>query len=255
MNIAYHEDVLVTADSSGTLCFWKILLGEEVVTFHEKIFYTMEVLIGTVELVEKNGRIEELSLSMKELKSNHEYDIRQIQNQHEEQLTDIHQSYTEIITSLRQKITELEELQVEDLSRFSIEVAQLKNNHEKLIRKMETNYETKLRTEYEKYDGLVKESETMQENYEKQMEEFEKMKTAELQEIVERYTEIIEKKEANIRNLNEQLQHEIEENKNMLAMIEDDADREILELRTNCARKLYEERQKYLELEGNIDFF
>lgn len=212
--------------------------------------YTKEVLIGKGDLEEKIHTIRNLTVRMRELETEHAYKLRQIDMQHNDKLRDVHQGYCEAIKELRDKIEKLQEDHVNEVNSIHVEIVKMKKAHEDTMQQMENNYEIKLITEYDKYQAFEERNNVMRENYEKQLKDLEVRDADELRRTITKYEALLHEKKVQLEETSDEMTHKGRVHEHLMAQIEDDADHEILEVRTKYENLLYDERQINLKLKG-----
>lgn len=212
--------------------------------------YTNEVLISKGDLQEKIHTIHDLTVRMRELETEHAYKMRQIDIRHNDELREIHQTYCEAIKELRDKNEKLQEDHVTEINNINVEIMKMKATHEETMQRMENNYEAKLIAEYDKYQAFEERTNIMRQDYEERLDDLEKRKTEELQTTVVKYEALLHEKKLQLEETSDEMTHKEHVHENLMRQIEDDADREILEIRTDYENLLYEERQINLKLKG-----
>lgn len=212
--------------------------------------YTNEVLIGKEDLKDKISTIKGLTVRIRELETEHAYKLRQIDVQHNDKLRDVHQGYCEAIKELREKIEKLQEDHINKINNINVEIVRTRIAHEQAMQRMEKDYEAKLITEYDRYQAFEEHTNTMRQDYEQQLADLEKRSTQELQNTVTKYETLVHDKKLQLEEASEEMTHKGRVHERLMTQLEDDADREILEIRTNYENLLYEERQINLKLKG-----
>lgn len=246
---AYNERILITAGIDGTLCFWKVQHPD----IHIKDdFVTKQVLIDRNDLNTKIQQINDLSIRVMELETEHIYKLKQNEIQYNDTIRDIHQGYGEAIQQLQTNIQELQEEHENELNIINNEIVKMKSNHEKIMQELEINYEAKLITEYEKYNNLeIKNSQTCR-DYEGKLEHLDRIKNESLKKLSSNYEMEIKRKDTQFEEIKQEMLHREKINEQMRIQIEDDADREIINLRVENEKILENERQLILKLRGEI---
>lgn len=239
----------MTTGVDGTLCFWKVTHPD----IHMKDdFVTKQVLIDRTDLKTKIQQINDLLIRVTELENEHVYKLKQSEIQYNDTIRDMHQGYGEAIQQLQYNIEETQEEHENELSVINSEITQMKSKHEKTIQELEINYEAKLIAEYEKYSDFEGKNFRMRQDHERQLEELEKIKNESLKKLSAKYEEEIRKKVMQLEEIQEEMTHREKINEEMRIQIEDDADREIVDLRVENERFLEKERQLILKLRGEI---
>lgn len=187
---------------------------------------------------------------MRELETEHAYKMRQIDVIHNDKVRDIHQGYCEAIEELRVKISRLQEDHKNELNTINVEILKMKEEHEDTMKQMETNYNAKLITEYDRYLALENSMNLMRQNYEKRLEEVESHGVEELQKATTKYEVLLHEKKLQLEETKDEMIQQIRVHEQMMTQIEDDADKEILELKTNYETFLHEEKQINIRLKG-----
>jgi len=212
--------------------------------------YTREVLIGQEDLEDKILMIRNLTVRMRELESEHAYKLRLIDVQHNDKLRDVHHGYCEAIKELRDKIEKLQENHVNEINNINVEIVKMKTAHAEVMQQTENNYELKLIMEFDKYQAFEERNNLMRKNYEKQLQDLEKRDAEELQKTVTKYEGMIHENKLQLEEVSDEMVHKEHVHQYLMTQMEDDADHEILTLRTDYENLLYEERQSNLKLKG-----
>ncbi|XP_012285272.1 cilia- and flagella-associated protein 57 [Orussus abietinus] len=246
-----NEQIMISTSRDGSMCFWKVHFPEgKAAMLVKELPYTNEVLISKGDLEEKIQTIKDLTTRMRELETEHAYKMRQTEVQHNDKMREVHQGYCEAIEELRDKIDKLQEDRTNELNNINVEIVKMKTGHEEAMQRMEASYDAKLITEYDKYQAFEERTNAMREDYERRLEELELMRKEELQKTVTKYEAQIHEKNAQLEDTHEEMAHQVRVHEQLKVQIEDDADREIVEIRTNYETLLYEERQNNLKLKG-----
>lgn len=249
--LSFNEQYLVSVAKDGSLCIWKLQFPEgKVVTMSRELSYINEVLIGKQDLEEKLDMIKTLTVRMKELETEHAYKLRQIDVQHNDLLRDVHQSYSKAIKELRDKNEKLQEDHMNQINNINMEIAKMKMSHDEAMQQMENTYETKLLTEYDRYQAFEERTNVMREDYEKQLKDLKKRDAEELQKTVTKYEDLLHAKKVQLEETLDEMTHKERIHEDLITKIEDDADNEILEIRTKYENLLYEEQQINMKLKG-----
>ncbi|KAK2582891.1 hypothetical protein KPH14_008965 [Odynerus spinipes] len=251
ISLSYNEQYLISTAGDGSLCIWKLYYPDgKVVAVDTGLIYTNEVLIGKKDLEEKIQMISNLTVRMRELETEHAYRVRQMEAQHNDKLREVHQGYCEAIQELKNKIDKLQEDHASELNNINVEIVKMKTAHEERIQQMEINYDAKLIIEYDKYQELEENSNIMRQNYEKRLADLEKHSADVLQKTIIKYEALVHEKKVQLDETQEEMEQQARAQESLMTQIEDDADREILEIRTNFENALYEEKQMNLRLKG-----
>ncbi|OAD56123.1 WD repeat-containing protein 65 [Eufriesea mexicana] len=248
--LSYNEQYLISTGIDGSLCIWKLIHSEGTGKIGQEITYTNEVLINKNDLQEKIQMIIDLNVRMRELETEHAYKMRQVEVVHNDKVRDIHQVYCEAIEELRDKISKQQEDYKNALNTINVEILKMKEKHEETVKQIETNYDAKLITEYDRYLALESIMNTMRQNYEKRLEEMEKHGTEELQKATNKYEAILHVKKLQLEDTQDEMLQQVRVHEQIVTQVEDDVDKEILDLRTNYETLLYKEKELNIRLKG-----
>ncbi|KAG5321315.1 CFA57 protein, partial [Pseudoatta argentina] len=248
--LSYNENYLISVAKDGSLCIWKLYFPEGKIIKMRDLPYTNEVLIGKGDLEEKIHSIKNLTVRLRELETEHAYRLRQIDIQHNDKLREVHQGYSEAIKELVDKIDKDREDHKNEVNNMNVNITRMKASHEDAMQQMENDYEVKLIMEYDKYQAFEERTNAMRENYEKQLKDLEKRDAERLQKTVTEYEALLHEKNIQLEETFDEMTHKERVHERLMAQVEDDADREILEIRTKYENLLYEEKQISLKLKG-----
>lgn len=248
--LPYNEQFLISTGIDGSLCIWKVIYPEGKGKTAKELTYTNEVLINKDDLQEKIQMIVDLNVRMRELETEHAYKMRQIEVVHNDKVRDIHQGYLQAIEELRDRISRLQEDHKNELNTINIEILKMKEKHEETMKQMETNYNAKLITEYDRYLALEDTMNNMRQNYEKRLEEVEKHGIEELQNATTKYEALLHEKKLQLEESQDEITQQARVHEEMMTQVEDDVDKEILELKTNYETLLHEEKEANIRLKG-----
>ena len=248
--LSYNEQYLISTATDGSLCIWKLFYSEGKGAMGKELAYTNEVLISKGDLEEKIQTINGLNVRMRELETEHVYKMRQIEVLHNDKVRDIHQGYCEAIEELRDRISRLQEDHKTELNTINVEIVKMKEQHEETMKQVEMNYDAKLITEYDKYLALENKMNLMRQDYEKRLDELEKHWNDELEKTTNKYEALLHEKKLQLEQIQDEMDHQAKVHEQMTTQIEDDADQEILEIRTNYESKLHEEKELNIKLKG-----
>lgn len=102
MVISADDRFLITGGIDGSLCFWKLFnIEDKAIKFD--VCSSNEILISRHILEDKMDQIENLKLRMKELETEHSYQMRQNDALHSLKIKDIHSGYCNAIEELKLK--------------------------------------------------------------------------------------------------------------------------------------------------------
>ena len=124
--------------------------------------------------------------------------------------------------------------------------AKMKEANEKALIELAEQYKAKLIVEYQKYENLEDSHKALRKTNEKKMREVEKAKEEAVKKIRKDFNVKLERKDEDIRKREAEAEVRVKAVEEMLRQTEEDADKEILEMKTKYERLLRSER------EGNV---
>ncbi|KAF5287488.1 hypothetical protein FQA39_LY04116 [Lamprigera yunnana] len=251
MVISYDDKYLITASVEGVICVWKIMNAEGKTVKLEKDFVpSTDILITRVDLEGKIDLINTLQLRMHELVTEHTYQKRNMDSMHNLKIKEIHEGYCGAIETLKQKNEQLDTDHAQELSNMTLEMNNLKLNHEQYLQKMDILNNDKLIVEYDKYLQLEEKMSKLRSNYEAQLEGMREEKMALKESMNNDFMSKLQDKDVQIEELHEEQRAKNKEHEVIKQQIEDDADREIYELKTLHEKILKEEQDVNVRLKG-----
>merc|ERR1712159_709590 len=209
-----------------------------------------EVLVSRSDLEEKNREIIELKTRVDELKMETEYQLRLKQMKHDETMQQLTEKFMQEMESLKLKSSVYKTEKEKQASAFEEEMVRLNENHDREIVDLEQSNNQKLMFEYERYQELQAKCQKMQTDYEQKLQAERDDKL----EAIEKWSINFDQKKQQLTNELKQQedekrqQHrEFEEHKKQ---IEEDSDREIIEMRTKYEKRLRESLESNMQLKG-----
>merc|ERR1739838_787028 len=229
MKITFDDQFLITVSEDACLLIWKISDKEGRGIKHDKETpYAEEILITKSDLEEKNQLMSELKTRVKELT---EKFIQEMEN-------------------IKTKNQVLKTEKEKEIAKHEEEVAEVTDRHSKDMQDLESTNNQKLMLEYEKYQELQCKSQRMQEDYERQLQESDEAKEQSLEELTEYYETKLEEKTTLYDQANHEMRQQHKEYVETKRQIEEDADREILDVKNKYERRLRDEIETNMRLKG-----
>ena len=250
IKISHTNDILVTGSRDGSFCIWDI--EQDSAPPVETYPYALEILITKSELEEKNGLIDHLKQKVDESKTECAYQLRLKDNQNQELIKDIKNKAKEDKETLAKAITGLQQ-DVDVVKKESENTLQkVKVNNEKTLLDQSDMFKSKLVVEYDKYD-------TMETAY-NEMKEINRKKTEQLEQSIELRVEKIKKEfdskllkyEEDVKTREKAGEEKIRAVEEILKQTEEDADKEILEMKTRYEVDLKKEKESNVKLLGEL---
>jgi len=251
MRITYDDAYLVTVSSDGCVLMWKITDKEGRGAKHDKeSIYAQEILITKTDLEEKNQLMSELKTRVEELKMENEYQLRLKDMNYNEKIKELTEKFIQEMENLKTKNQVLKTERDKEVAKHEEEISEIVDRNSKNIVDIESTSNQKLMLEYEKYQELQNKSQKMQEDYERQLQEGEEGKEQALEELTEYYETKLEEKTTLYEQTNHEMRQQHREYEETKRQIEEDADREILDVKNKYERRLRDEIETNMRLKG-----
>jgi len=251
MKITFDDQFLITVSEDACLLIWKISDKEGRGIKHDKETpYAEEILITKSDLEEKNQLMSELKTRVEELKMENEYQLRLKDMNYNEKIKELTEKFIQEMENLKTKNQVLKTEKEKEIAKHEEEVAEVTDRHSKDMQDLESTNNQKLMLEYEKYQELQCKSQRMQEDYERQLQESDEAKEQSLEELTEYYETKLEEKTTLYDQANHEMRQQHKEYEETKRQIEEDADREILDVKNKYERRLRDEIETNMRLKG-----
>ena len=215
----------------GSFCIWDIR-SDKVEQEQEQYNFAEEILITKTELEEKNILIDELKQKVDESKTECAYQLRLKDNQNAETLKEMAKKSQVEKQQMKSEMNKLS-LEIDNLKRDKVVVVDdLKNKNERLLIEQADTYKTKLVTEYDKYEKLESEYEKIKKASVKKVEDLEKSIEMRVEKIKEEFNDKLSVYEEEVKQREKANEEKIRSVEEILKQTEEDADKEIIEMKT-----------------------
>nr|CAH7744511.1 unnamed protein product [Callosobruchus chinensis] len=249
MVLSTDDRYLITGTVDGYLCFWKLLnIEDKAIKFD--LVAANEILISKHVLEEKMETIKNLSLRMKELETEHSYQVRQNEAVHALKMKDIHAGYCNAIEELKLKNEQMEADHLQEINNINAQITKKNQDHQLFVQRLEASYNEKLIVEYNKYIALEKKMEQMLREEEIRYLDLKREKEETEKQITEDFLQQLNEKQLLYDDLMIELKEKAKEHELIKQQIEDDADREICVLKVAHEKELKEEQDLNVRLRG-----
>jgi hypothetical protein len=248
-----HDDqFLFTASDDGSLFIFQVEVVGDTAQVRKDfdVAYAEEVLVSRSDLEAKINSLKDLKTRVDEQKMEHEYQLRVKDMGYHDKMMAVSEKYGKELEDLKaQNSILLQEKEIEEL-RHKKAVDIEKERHQKDMEQMEIDYTTKLSAEYEKYQQLEVRASEVRKDWEAQLAEMDAAREAALSDLIDHYEKKLNDKQQEIDALQEEMRRQIKEFEEITKEAEEDADREVLELKLQYDKKLQEEKETSLRLKG-----
>ncbi|XP_037094875.1 cilia- and flagella-associated protein 57-like [Pollicipes pollicipes] len=251
MAVLADDSQMFTCSSDGTLALWQIQDPEGRLSKRERaIPYAEEILVSKVELDEKTRLINELNTRVSELRLENEYQLRLKDMTYGDKIRQLTERADQDIQTLNDTIESLKEENEADRDAHKQQLEDIRAQHQEEVQLLESNSNAKLIVEYEKYQALENKMAMMKEDYEKQLVDLAAADQAVLSAQAEEHEERIREKVALLEEAREEADQQKKTYEEMQVQIEEDGDREIVDIKTKYEYKLKAERNANVRLRG-----
>ncbi|KAL4237175.1 Cilia- and flagella-associated protein 57 [Mactra antiquata] len=251
MKITYDDQFLVTVSEDASIILWKIQDKEgRGVKRDKEVGWAEEILITKSDLEEKNQMMAELKTRVDELKMENGYQLRLKDMNYNEKIKELTEKFIQEMESLKTKNQVLKTEKDKEEAKHEEETAEIMEKHSKEMTDLESANNQKLMLEYEKFQEQQAKMMKMQEDYERQLAEMEESKQHALEELTEYYETKIQEMTTKLEQANDETRQQTREYEETKKQIEEDADREILDIKNKYERRLRDEKEANMRLKG-----
>lgn len=253
MRMSYDDQYLFSVGQDGSLLAFRVSDKEGRGYKRDKdIAYAEEVLVTKSDLEEKNTMMSELKTRVDELKMENEYQLRLKDMNYGEKIKDLTDKFLQEIEALKAKNETLKTDREKEQARYEEETQELVERQSTELQERENSNSQKLMAEYEKYQELQARSQRLQEDYERRLSDMEEARERALQELTEHYEAKLQEKNIQLEQAADEKRQQTREGEELQRQTEEDADREILDLKNNYERQLRQSMEKNTKLRGEV---
>jgi len=252
MKISYDDQYLFTCSNDGSLMVWKITDKEGRSMKRDKeVPFSEEILVTKTDLEEKNQLMTELHTRVDELKMENEYQMRIKEMSYNDKIKELTDRFMQEVEAQKTKAQVYKTEKDQIIAKNEENQVEMMEKHGKEMQDIENTNNQKLMLEYEKYQELQAKSQKMQEDYERQLQENEEVHNTALQEQTEHYAKRLEEKEAHLAQAQMEAKEQQRESEETKKQIEEDGDREILDIKNKYEKRLRDEQETNLKLKND----
>ena len=250
MRISYDDGFLFTVGEDACLYTFKIMDKEGRGLKSKDITYAEEILISKSDLQEKDTAMKELKTRVYELNMENEYQLRLKDMNHHEKTKELTEKFIQEMESLKTKNQVLKTDKDKEEAKHEEERQELIEKQHQELQDLESADNQKLMAEYEKYQELQAKSQRMQEEYERQLTAKSESHKQALREQTEQYETKLHEKIGQLEAAHDEMRQTMRIHEETKKQIEEDADREILDIKNMYERRLREEKEGNMRLTG-----
>ena len=159
--------LLATGSADGTLVIWSILNNHgRIAAMDPDLGKCVDVMIPRPDLLDKIHSIKSLEQRIEQQIAEFQYQMKQGQASHSDQMREIHEGYCKAIEDLKARNLQMEAQHIEEFNIITDNIGQMKDEQNKALMDLETDFHSKIIIEYEKSASIKKEMDDMREDYE-----------------------------------------------------------------------------------------
>uniref|UniRef100_A0A183SVB8 WD_REPEATS_REGION domain-containing protein n=1 Tax=Schistocephalus solidus TaxID=70667 RepID=A0A183SVB8_SCHSO len=251
MRITMNDEYLITVSDDSSIMVWELQEREgRNVKLEKEIAWAEEILITKTDLEEKTSVMSELKTRVEELKMENEYQLRLKDMNYSERIKELTEKFIKEMESLKVKNQALRIEKDKEEAKHGEQLQEVMEMHTKELEEIEKNFNEKFLAEHEKSVELQEKAQKMQESYESQISEMTAARDKMLEELTSFFENKLNEKGQLMEILKKENREQVMEHEVTKRLIEEDADREILDMKITYERRLREEREANARLRG-----
>lgn len=254
MKMTYDNTCLITCDKNGMMCFWQFLTADGVeLTPPKNLYRCDDVFVSEEELLELTTKLNDVQERINEIEFEHNFKLNELRKAYDDKMTKMKTEKLNTISILSEKMILLEmekELEITNLNR---EKKEIRENFEKELDAVEKHLKYNLYVrECERNQKLEIEKEEALESYKVEKMAIEEKQKDELMAMQTKFEQTLRASRKESSKLQDKLQQEIKNQEIMKDLVEDGADRTIIEIQKLYEGLIEEETKNYRKLKQNV---
>ncbi|CAI9739315.1 ciliaflagella57-likeassociated and flagella-associated 57-like [Octopus vulgaris] len=254
MRVTFDDQYLVSVSEDSTVMVWQIQDKDSRGIKRDKdslrCVYADEILITKSDLEEKNAIMSELRTRVNELGMENEYQLRLKDMNYNEKIKELTDKFIQEMESLKTKNQVLKTERDKQEAKHEEQLTGIMQKHAKELQDLESANNQKLMLEYEKYQELQTKLMKMQEENEHRLQEMDESKKNALNEMEEKFESKRLEMVSKLHQSQEENRRRQKEEELTRKMMEEDADIEILNIKTDLERELRREKDSNVKLKS-----
>ncbi|XP_066570529.1 cilia- and flagella-associated protein 57-like [Amia ocellicauda] len=253
MAITHDDQFLLTSSEDGCLLVWKINDMEgRGLKWDTWACYTKEVLITKSDLEEKKQVILELKMKVENVKRENQCQLQLQDKNNNDKIKKLTQNFIQEVESLKTKNQVLRREMEKQALTHEEATAELMEKHSKELQDLESSKMKMFIRVYEQnYDQQVK-SQHMEADFMKQLHLMEHSKTKVLEEMTGHYEAKLQEKLQMLKQCQEELRQKECQFMDFKKTVEEDADSEIMQIRSTYETLIQDMKDTNLKLKTDI---
>ncbi|KAJ8306471.1 hypothetical protein KUTeg_017016 [Tegillarca granosa] len=251
MRITYDDQFLITVAEDASIILWKIQDKEGRGLKRDKeVGWAEEILITKSDLEEKNTMMNDLKTRVDELKMENDYQQRLKDMNYQEKIKELTEKFIQEMEALKTKNQVLKTEKDKEEAKHEEDMNAVMDRHAKELQDVESANSQKLMLEYEKFQEQQQKMMKMQEDYDRQLVERDEAMMKALELKTEYYETKLVEMTAQLDQSKDESRQQNKEYEETKKQIEEDADREILDIKNNYEIRLRAEKEDNIKLRG-----
>ncbi|KAI9344641.1 quinon protein alcohol dehydrogenase-like superfamily [Obelidium mucronatum] len=199
LRVSYDDTHLFSTSEDGCVYVFKVADKEGRGLKREReIVFADEILVTKSDLEEKNQMMNELKTRVEELKMENEYQLRLKDMNFNEKIKEVTEKFMQEIEALKITSTVLRTDKEKEEVRHEEEMVEERERHSRELLDLETVHNSKLMTEYDKFQELQAKTAELQVQWERQMRDMQVAKEKALAELTNHFEIKLKDKQAEI---------------------------------------------------------
>ncbi|KAJ8258858.1 hypothetical protein COCON_G00178700, partial [Conger conger] len=238
MEVTFDDQFLLTISEDGSLLIWRIVWNRYGLKSDKKMCYLEETLITKSDLQEKNNMMMDLKARMQLVEAEHKCLQGLKKMQDERHLKKMRNEFTQQIEALEQRNNGLQAEKAELVVEHNKLLRDMREEHAKQIEDLNSTMQEKLGLEYKTSHLLQVRSQQELEGCRLQLQSMENSRKQQVEQLTGSYESQLEEIRLQLQQCKDQSQQQRLEYECMIKQIEQDADREVWEMRCKYETRL-----------------
>lgn len=256
IRITQDEQHLFSAGDDGCLIIFEI--KKKVPSKRDKegaLGFADEILVTKAFLDDKQAALLDLERQVEELTSRIDFQLRHRDSYHKEKMAELQEKYSEEIETERRKFEVLREEKSEMEMTLWENIKNLKESHAKATQELEQSFQSKMIIEVHRYQKLAQDLERERQEWEIQHDNILQSQASEVEQLKQDFSKVQRGNRESQDRLIKEKELAFKSHQETLAQLEQDADREIEELKEMYEKKLAQEKDEKVQLRGQAGIY
>jgi len=252
--LTYDDQYLFTAGNDGCLVIWEVTKKAPAKRGQDgALSFADEILVTRVFLDDKQAALLDLERQVEELTNRIDFQLRHRDSYHKERMAELQEKYSEEIETERRKYEVLREEKADLETEYEENIKNFEETHARQTLELEQSFQQKMLVEVQRHQKLSQDLEREREEWEiahdARVKQHEHVNEVMSQQHKMKQREMFDERDRIVRDKEESFR----QHKETLAQLEQDADREIEELKEMYEERLAQEKDEKVRLRGEAN--